>query len=103
MLIRKFGVFGAALANMITQVFTSVYQVLLVRHTFGFTTDYGFLLRIVIFVGLALVSMFVIRNTALHWSYSFGIYLITGAALAFATGLIKLKAIFRLIASYRTN
>jgi len=102
-LIRKYGVFGAAMANMITQVFTSVYQILLVRRTFEFTTDYTFLSRIALFIGLTVASMFLIRSSALYWSYSFGIFLVAGTVLAFATRLIKLKAIVRLIMSYRTS
>ena len=102
-LIRKFGVFGAAMANMITQAFTSVYQILLVRHTFHFSTDYTLLSRIALFIGLIVASMFLIRNSAMPWYYSFGIYLMIGAALAFATRLIHLKAIFKMILSYKTS
>ena len=58
-LIPRFGVFGAATASMVTQLFTSAYQVILVKRIFRFKTDYILLARLAVFIVLiALASIF---------------------------------------------
>ena len=99
LLIRRFGVLGAATASMITQLFTSVYQVVLVKRNFRFRTDYRLIIRLVVFIILLASSSFLIRGLPVSWIYSFGLYILTGAVLAFITGLLDIKSIFRFVIS----
>jgi O-antigen/teichoic acid export membrane protein len=99
LLIRRFGVVGAAIASMTTQLFTSIYQVILVKQIFRFKTDYNLLSRLAIFIILVALSSFLIRELPVRWVYSFGLYLMSGIILAFVTGLISFKSIFRLVLS----
>jgi O-antigen/teichoic acid export membrane protein len=100
LLIRRFGILGAATSSMATQLFTSIYQLLLVKRIFRFNTDYSLLTRLGIFIILLAMSSFLLRGFPIRWVYSFGLYLIWGAILAFITGLLNLKSMFRLVLSF---
>jgi len=99
LLIRRFGVVGAASASMVTQLFTSICQILLVRRIFRFSTNYSLLIRLLIFILLLALSSYFVRDLPFGWYYSFGIYLIAGLLLAFITGLINIKSVFKLLLS----
>lgn len=99
-LIRRFGVIGAATASMGTQLFTSVYQVILVKRIFRFKTSYNLLSRLFLFIILIAMAGFLMKQFPVNWIYSFGLYIISGAALAFLTGLLNIKSIFRFVRSF---
>jgi O-antigen/teichoic acid export membrane protein len=98
-LIRRFGVFGAATASMVTQLFTSVYQVILVKKIFRFNTDFKLLLRLAVFIVLIGISSILIRELPIKWIYSFGLYMVAGAILSLVTGLLNLRAVFKVVIS----
>jgi O-antigen/teichoic acid export membrane protein len=98
-LIRKFGVYGAACASMATQLFTSVYQVLLAKSIFRFGTDYKYLARFMVFTVLTVLFCLLMQHTEMEWFYSFGIYIAAGILTAFLTGLLKMKSIAGLATS----
>lgn len=95
--IRRYGVLGAAAASMTTQVFTSVYQFILVKRIFNFNIRLNLIVRLSIFIILLALSSYLFRGLPLSWYYSFSIYLTLGAILAFVTGLLNIKSIFRLL------
>jgi len=99
LLIRRYGVAGAAAASMGTQLFTSVYQLLLVKRIFRFAINYDFLMRLAFFIALIALSSFLVRKVPVSWVYSFSIYIISGMLLALLTGLLNVKAMFRLVRS----
>lgn len=96
-LIRKYGAIGAAIANMTTQCFTSVYQILLVKRTFRFKTDYQLILRLTAFVVLIVASSLLLSKTPLHWVYSFGLYLLLAALFSLALGLLQVKSLVNIL------
>jgi O-antigen/teichoic acid export membrane protein len=98
-LIPRFGVFGAATASMVTQLFTSAYQVILVKQIFKFKTDYILIARLAVFIALVAVISIFIRQLPIRWFYSFGLFMIAGALLSLATGLLNLKSIFKVVVS----
>jgi O-antigen/teichoic acid export membrane protein len=102
LLIREFGVFGAAIANMTTQLFTSVYQVVLASRIFKFKTDYNLMLRIIVFIVVIAVSCFIFRELQVSWYYSFGFYLGFAAVISFLTGLLNIKTFFGFARSFNT-
>ena len=101
-LIPRFGVFGAATASMVTQLFTSAYQVILVKRIFHFKTDYILLARLAVFIVLIGLTSIFIRYLPIKWIYSFGLFMIVGALLSLATGLLNLKSIFKVVVSIPT-
>jgi O-antigen/teichoic acid export membrane protein len=101
-LIPRFGVFGAATASMVTQLFTSAYQVILVKRIFRFKTDYILLARLTVFVVLIALTSLFIRQLPVKWIYSFGLFMIVGALLSLVTGLLNLKSIFKVVVSIPT-
>jgi O-antigen/teichoic acid export membrane protein len=103
LLIRKFGVFGAAVSNMTTQLFTSVYQIFLTKRIFKFENDYILLWRILIFTVIIALSSFLFNKIPVNWIYSFGSYLVFGVVVSLITKLINLKSIFELIVKIRPS
>lgn len=99
LLIKKYGVIGAAIANMATQFFTSVYQIILAKRIFGFRTDYNLILRLIAFVMLVAAASLLINRISIFWLYSFGLYLLFAALLSFALGLMKVKSVWGIVSS----
>jgi O-antigen/teichoic acid export membrane protein len=97
-LIRKYGVIGAAIANMATQLFTSLYQIILVKRIFRLKTDFRLLIRLAVFISLVAAGSVLISNLPVFWIYSLGLYFLMAALLSMALGLIKLKSIAGLLA-----
>jgi O-antigen/teichoic acid export membrane protein len=98
-LIKRFGIIGAAMANAATQLFTSVYQIVLVKRIFRFHADVNFLVRLVVFILLIATGSLLISKIPINWLYSLCIYLFFAAILAFALGLLKIKSIYEIVYS----
>lgn len=96
-LIRKYGVIGAAIANMATQLFTSGYQIILVKRIFNFKTDYLLLFRLAVFVILIAGSSLLFSRIPVFWLYSFGFYLAFAVLLSIALGLLKVKSVIGIV------
>jgi O-antigen/teichoic acid export membrane protein len=96
-LIRKYGVTGAAIANMATQCFTSVYQIILVKRNFNFQTDYRLVFRLIAFVAFIAASSLLISRIPIYWVYSFGIYILFAALLSYALGFLRIKSAWGII------
>ncbi len=98
-LIPQLGVMGAAIASVTTQLFTSIFQVTLVKRIFAFRTNYSLIIRLSVFIILIGLSSILMRGLHVKWIYSFGSYLMLGAVLALSTGLINLRSLFRVVVS----
>jgi O-antigen/teichoic acid export membrane protein len=96
-LIRKHGIVGAAIANATTQLFTTIYQVILVKRIFRFKTDFRLLLRLAVFILLIASGSFLISAIPIYWLYSLCIYLLFAAILSFALGLMKVKSFYAIL------
>ncbi|MBN1790565.1 MAG: oligosaccharide flippase family protein [Bacteroidales bacterium] len=97
LLIRRFGVTGAAIANMTTQLFTAVYQIILAKTTFHFQTDFNLLLRLVVFLALVAAGSMLFSRIPVFWAYSFGIYLSFAALLSVVLGLLKVRSVREIV------
>jgi len=100
-LIKRFGIVGAAIANATTQLFTAVYQIILVKRIFKFKTDLRLVVRLAVFVLLIATGSLLISKIPIYWFYSLWIYLFFAALLSFALGLMKVKSINEIILSDR--
>ncbi|MFO7371311.1 MAG: polysaccharide biosynthesis C-terminal domain-containing protein [Bacteroidales bacterium] len=97
LLIKRFGITGAAVANASTQVFTAIYQIVLTKRIFRFKTDFGLLAKLALFVILMVAGSMLSANLNMAWYYSFGIYVLGGTLLSFALGLIRLRSIYEIV------
>ena len=101
-LIREFGVIGAAIANMATQLFTSVYQVVLASRIFRFKADYVLISRLLVFTLVIALSGFIFREIPVSWYYSFGFFLLFAGVISLLTGLLNINTIFGFARSFRS-
>lgn len=96
-LIPKYMVLGAALASLITQVFTSSIQFILVVINFKFKINWGLILRFVIYLLLLIPMMKLISETSLplylKFVLEFGLFVI----LVSLTGVISPRSFYILI------
>lgn len=97
LLIKRFGITGAAVANATTQLFTAVYQIALTKRIFRFKTDFGMLAKLALFILLMATGSIFSADLPFAWYYSFGIYFLSGALLSLALGLIKLRSIYEIV------
>jgi O-antigen/teichoic acid export membrane protein len=97
LLIRRFGVIGAAIANMTTQLFAAAYQIILAKTTFHFRTDYILLLRLVVFLGLVAAGSMLISRIPVFWVYSLGFYLLYASLLSVVLGLLKVRSVWEIV------
>lgn len=97
LLIPGYGVFGAAVAHLTTQLFASVYQILLAVRIFKFRIDYGLLIRLVIFTLVVLIGAFVFHNLGMSWIMSFLLFMVFASLLSLLTRLIQIKSLSFLI------
>jgi O-antigen/teichoic acid export membrane protein len=100
-LIKRFGIIGAAIANASTQLFTAVYQIVLVKRIFRFRTDLKLILRVAVFILLIATGSLFISRLPIYWFYSLCIYLFLAALLSFALGLMKIKPMYEIMLSER--
>jgi len=90
-LIKRFGIRGAAVANASTQLFTAVYQIAMARRIFGLKADLKYIFRITIFILIIAAGSYLFRDLPVAWFYSMFMYMLFGLLLSFALGLIRLK------------
>lgn len=96
-LIRRYGVTGAAVANVATQFFTSIYQIILVKRIFHFPVNYVLIFRLTFFVILVASTGWLIHKIDVRWFYSLGVFLFVSTLLSFTLGLLRIKSAWELI------
>jgi O-antigen/teichoic acid export membrane protein len=96
-LIKRFGITGAAIANATTQLFTAVYQIVLTKRIFKFKTDFRMLAKLALFTLLMIAGSMVSASLPFAWYYSFGIYVFAGVMLSFALQMIRLRSIYEIV------
>ncbi|RPH75847.1 hypothetical protein EHM76_00695 [bacterium] len=90
-LIRKFGIVGAAIANASTQLFTAMYQIAMARKIFRLKADLNYSIRLGIFIALIAGGTYFFSRLPLAWYYSISFYMMFGILLSVGLGLIRLK------------
>ncbi|MBN2274615.1 MAG: oligosaccharide flippase family protein [Bacteroidales bacterium] len=102
-LIPRMGVYGAAITNVSTQVFTSLIQILLVVKLFKFQSNYSLIVRLLLFTGVLIFTGFLIRKSQWNWYYLFGLFLIIGGLLSFILRLFSFRSLFDILFSAETE
>lgn len=99
LLIPSHGALGAAWSSVATQLFTSVYQVVLVKKVFRMRVNYPFIARLAVFTLVVALSAMVFHRLPLNPLYSFLIFAGTGMVMALLTGLLSLRSVWNLATS----
>ncbi|MEY4594706.1 MAG: hypothetical protein RIQ47_1116 [Bacteroidota bacterium] len=96
-LIPQYSATGAAVSSIVTQSFTCLAQVIMVRRTFQFSPNYTLWLRITLFVALCIGFNYLSQFLPIHWMLQFIIAAGGCFGAAFLLHLIQPRNIYRII------
>jgi O-antigen/teichoic acid export membrane protein len=97
-LIVRLEAFGSAISSMITQFLTAGIQVYIAQKIFKFKVNYRLINTFFMFaIGVVAINYGTHEMLHFHWLVRFVIMVISCGLWAFITGIISLKAIFRLL------
>jgi O-antigen/teichoic acid export membrane protein len=96
-LIPRYSATGAAVSSIVTQSFTCLAQVIMVRRTFRFTPNYTLWLRILLFIGLCIGINYSVHQLPVHWMVQFVISAGACFGSAFLLHLISPRNIYRIV------
>ncbi len=98
-LIPRSGVYGAAITNVSTQIFTSLVQIILAVRLFKFQVNVPLIIRLTLFIGVLFITGMLVRKIQWEWYYSFGLFLMVGAIFSFISRLFSFKSLFDILFS----
>lgn len=93
-LIPQFGIIGAAVANASTQVFTAIYQIVMVRKIFRIKAGFRYSIRLGIFIVIIASASYYFSMIPVVWFYSMALYVVFGIILSAGLGMIKLRTFY---------
>lgn len=100
-LIPKMHALGSAISSLVTQMLTGLLQVYICYKVFNFHVNKKLLTSLFLFIaGLFLINYLtfnMIKGPGNTWMINFVIMLIFSALLAFATGMVSIKSVLKLI------
>lgn len=97
-LINKLEAFGSAISSMITQYLTAGIQVLIAQRIFKFKVNYRLINTMIMYaIGVIAINYGTHEMLHFHWGVNFVIMVISCGLWAFVSGIISIKAIFRLL------
>jgi O-antigen/teichoic acid export membrane protein len=97
-LIHKLEAFGSAISSMITQFLTAGIQVLIAQRIFKFKVNYRLINTMIMYaIGVIAINYGTHEMLHFHWGINFVIMVISCGLWAFVSGIISIKAIFRLL------
>jgi hypothetical protein len=103
-LIPHYQAIGAAVASLITQIFTSLLQVFIAKKQFHFKINYKLLTKITLFaLGVIMINFLSKQYMVYDWKISFMIMAFISFGLAFALKLIDLKALWEVMKQERSR
>jgi len=96
-LIPRLGAVGAAISSISTQLFIAVTQVFLVQKLFSFRQNVRLIMTIIFFLLSAILICKYVQLLPVHWVSRMIIAVIGCTALAFASRLISVRNLFRIV------
>lgn len=96
LLIPRYKVYGAAIANASAQIFTIIYHIVLARKVFNLKMQYRLLARVVIFLILLLSICLIFRYFIKTWVISCVLMVASGLSLSITLKLINIQSLARL-------
>jgi O-antigen/teichoic acid export membrane protein len=102
-LIPRYQVIGAAIANASSQVFAIFFHIIVATKRFKLRVDVALIIKVVLFIAATLGFAFILSNHVTNWIA--GLLIISGFSLIFAASikLLKLSFLINLIKSYSNN
>jgi len=97
LLIPHFKSIGAAYSSLITQFITAVIQIMLAQKLFRFKLNYRLIISLAFFIVGAVLLGWAIKQAEINWMLGISVFLFSGGLYAFATGIIHIKSIFRIL------
>ena len=96
-LIPRYQVMGSALANLTTQIYTSIVQILLATRKFNFTINYKIISKLAVYVLILIIAGFIVTNININWYLGFLLLLTFGGSFSIFIRLYNLKSLYRII------
>lgn len=97
-LIHRLEAFGSAISSMITQFLTAGIQVFIAQKLFKFRVNYRLINTFIMYaIGVVAINYGCHEMLHFHWLVNFAVMVIACGLWAFVTGIISIKAIFRLL------
>lgn len=94
-LIPRFQAMGSAIASVITQFITAILQVLISYKVFKLRLNTRLLVSLLLFIVSLILTNYFTLSLSQNWVPNFLIMLIFSFVLAFATGMVSPKSVFR--------
>lgn len=92
-LIPKEGAYGAAIASLITQIFTTIAMIYIAHKTMQIRIETSTILRLLAFTVLIILIALSKDYIAIGWKYQFGLAILLGGIGSVLIGLVSLKEI----------
>lgn len=93
LLIPRYKVYGAAVANAMTQLLTIIIHLILTKKIFKLTTNYSTIIKLTAYIGLLLLGSIVSRYLKFQWLTSIIILTAFGLLIALLLNLISIKGL----------
>jgi O-antigen/teichoic acid export membrane protein len=102
-LIPEYQALGAAISSLVTQVYMAVLQVIVSAVKLSLRLDYGFIIRLAVFVlGLFLLGYLSSRFMG-SWYHGALLMILSSLMLMFITKLLRFRDLYRIILSDEVN
>lgn len=96
-LIPKYGVQGAAISNISTQIYMTIAQITLSTRLFRFRINYKIIGILIIFIPLLILSGYLIKSLKINWIAGFILIMSAGIIFGFIVRLLNLKTLYQII------
>ncbi len=96
-LIPRYGVQGAAITNVSTQVYMTIAQIILSTRLFRFRINYKLIGVLTVFIPLLILTAYLFRSLEINWIVAFVMVVSAGIILGFVTRLLNLKTLYQII------
>ncbi len=96
-LIPKYGVHGAAISNISTQVYMAITQIALSARIFRFRINYKLMGILIFFIASLILVGYFIKTLDISWILGFCMLISFGMIMGFITRLINLKTLYKIV------
>lgn len=97
-LIREYQALGSAISSMATQYLTAAIQLIIAQRVFKFKVNYRLINTMIMYaIGVVAINYGTHEMLHFHWMINFCIMVVSCGLWAFVSGMISVKAIFRLL------
>ncbi len=96
-LIPRYQVMGSAVANLTTQLYAAIVQIVLAKKKFHFNVNFKIINKLVFYILFIVVVGFIVTKFINNWYLGFFILLTFGGLLSIIIRLISLKSLYHII------